>query len=251
LLLGFSVVLILVAFLIVRRNHKKEVKFPLSLDENFSGHTLQDVINQTKTSAIECTPLNDIVSIESQIQLEKIIENGQFGQLWHGQFESENVVVKISSDSNECLWTREAEIYKTPLMRHDNIIGLITTGSRETLTWLVTDCHNNGPLSDFLRIHVVDSKTMISMATSAAAGLAHLHMEFCGRECSECSHCSEKMGIAHYGLSSASIFIKANLSCAIGDLGLAVRHNPKTDTIDIPSTHRVGTKRYMAPEVSS
>lgn len=39
------------------------------------------------------------------------------------------------------------------------------------------------------------------------------------------------------------------MSCAIGDLGLAVRHDVKNDTVDIPANHRVGTKRYMAPEV--
>lgn len=39
------------------------------------------------------------------------------------------------------------------------------------------------------------------------------------------------------------------MSCAIGDLGLAVRHDVKNDTVDIQANHRVGTKRYMAPEV--
>lgn len=37
--------------------------------------------------------------------------------------------------------------------------------------------------------------------------------------------------------------------CAIADLGLAVRHDAVTDTIDIAPNQRVGTKRYMAPEV--
>ncbi|KAG7228348.1 hypothetical protein INR49_009212 [Caranx melampygus] len=37
--------------------------------------------------------------------------------------------------------------------------------------------------------------------------------------------------------------------CAIADLGLAVRHESITDTIDIAPNQRVGTKRYMAPEV--
>jgi len=58
-----------------------------------------------------------------------------------------------------------------------------------------------------------------------------------------------KPAIAHRDLKSKNILVKANLSCAIGDLGLAVRHDVATDTVDIPSTHRVGTKRYMAPEV--
>lgn len=59
-----------------------------------------------------------------------------------------------------------------------------------------------------------------------------------------------KPGIAHRDLKSKNILVKSNLTCAIGDLGLAVRHNVKNDSVDIPSTDRVGTKRYMAPEVS-
>lgn len=61
---------------------------------------------------------------------------------------------------------------------------------------------------------------------------------------------SGKPAIAHRDLKSKNILVKSNLSCAVGDLGLAVRHDVKNDTVDIPSTHRVGTKRYMAPEVS-
>lgn len=59
-----------------------------------------------------------------------------------------------------------------------------------------------------------------------------------------------KPAIAHRDLKSKNILVKSNLSCAIGDLGLAVRHDVKNDAVDIPSTHRVGTKRYMAPEVN-
>lgn len=33
--------------------------------------------------------------------------------------------------------------------------------------------------------------------------------------------------------------------------GLAVRHDPVTDAVDIAPNNRVGTKRYMAPEVLS
>lgn len=33
--------------------------------------------------------------------------------------------------------------------------------------------------------------------------------------------------------------------CAIADLGLAVRHESVTDTIDIAPNQRVGTKRYL------
>ena len=43
--------------------------------------------------------------------------------------------------------------------------------------------------------------------------------------------------------------MKYSGTCAIADLGLAVRHDAATDTVDIPPNNRVGTKRYMAPEV--
>uniref|UniRef100_T1I705 receptor protein serine/threonine kinase n=1 Tax=Rhodnius prolixus TaxID=13249 RepID=T1I705_RHOPR len=58
-----------------------------------------------------------------------------------------------------------------------------------------------------------------------------------------------KPAIAHRDLKSKNILVKANGTCAIGDLGLAVRHEVSTDTVDIPLNNRVGTKRYMAPEV--
>lgn len=50
-------------------------------------------------------------------------------------------------------------------------------------------------------------------------------------------------------MKSKNILVKFNGTCAIGDLGLAVRHDVQSDTVDIPLNHRVGTKRYMAPEV--
>lgn len=58
-----------------------------------------------------------------------------------------------------------------------------------------------------------------------------------------------KPAIAHRDLKSKNILVKSNGTCAIGDLGLAVRYDTTKDTVDIPLNHRVGTKRYMAPEV--
>lgn len=59
-----------------------------------------------------------------------------------------------------------------------------------------------------------------------------------------------KPAIAHRDLKSKNILVKSNGQCAIGDLGLAVRHDVVLNVVDIPFNNRVGTKRYMAPEVS-
>ena len=79
------------------------------------------------------------------------------------------------------------------------------------------------------------------MAYSVANGLAHLHMEILGTQ--------GKPAIAHRDLKSKNILVKSNGTCAIADLGLAVRFDSTTNSVDIPPNPRVGTKRYLAPEV--
>nr|XP_029720053.1 TGF-beta receptor type-1 isoform X3 [Aedes albopictus] len=212
-----------------------------------NGHTtIQDFIEMTTSgSGSAGLPLLVQRSIARQIQLVEVIGKGRFGEVWRGKWRGENVAVKIFSSREECSWFREAEIYQTIMLRHENILGFIAADNKDngtwTQLWLVTDYHENGSLFDFLTARSIDTKTMVEMAYSIATGLAHLHMDIVGTR--------GKPAIAHRDLKSKNILVKSNLTCCIGDLGLAVRHNVATDTVDIPSTHRVGTKRYMAPEV--
>ena len=60
-----------------------------------------------------------------------------------------------------------------------------------------------------------------------------------------------KPAIAHRDLKSKNILVKKNGTCCIADLGLAVRHDSATDTIDIAPNHRVGTKRYTYQRVNT
>ncbi|KFV16278.1 Serine/threonine-protein kinase receptor R3, partial [Pterocles gutturalis] len=55
----------------------------------------------------------------------------------------------------------------------------------------------------------------------------------------------------HRDLKSRNILVKSNRQCCIADLGLAVMHSQGSDYLDIGNNPRVGTKRYMAPEVLS
>lgn len=52
-----------------------------------------------------------------------------------------------------------------------------------------------------------------------------------------------KPAIAHRDLKSKNVLVKKNGTAVIADLGLAVKHDSRTNTIDIPSNHKVGTKR--------
>ncbi|XP_031630981.1 TGF-beta receptor type-1 isoform X2 [Contarinia nasturtii] len=215
-------------------------------DPILNGNTIQDIIEMTTSgSGSAGLPLLVQRSIARQIQLIEVIGKGRFGEVWRGSWRGEFVAVKIFSSREECSWFREAEIYQTVMLRHENILGFIAADNKDngtwTQLWLVTDFHENGSLFDFLTMRTVDTKVMLAMALSIATGLAHLHMDIVGTR--------GKPAIAHRDLKSKNILVKSNLTCAIGDLGLAVRHDIKTDTVDIPSNHRVGTKRYMSPEV--
>lgn len=209
--------------------------------------TLQDLIDEfTYSGSGSGLPLLVQRTIARQIQLIEVVGKGRYGEVWRGRWRGEHVAVKIFPARDEKSWFREAEIYQTVMLRHENILGFIAADNKDSGTWtqlwLVTDYHENGSLFDFLNRTVVDISQMVKMALSIANGLAHLHMEILGTQ--------GKPAIAHRDLKSKNILVKWNGTCCIADLGLAVKHNPLTDDVDIASNpNRVGTKRYMPPEV--
>lgn len=58
-----------------------------------------------------------------------------------------------------------------------------------------------------------------------------------------------KPGIAHRDIKSKNILVRQDGSCVIADFGLAVTHVQATGEMNIADNPRVGTKRYMAPEI--
>ncbi|XP_064926200.1 activin receptor type-1C isoform X3 [Columba livia] len=174
-----------------RRAKQLSVEEPLSeCNLVSSGKTLRELIHDMTTSGSGSgLPLLVQRTIARTIVLQEIVGKGRFGEVWHGKWCGEDVAVKIFSSRDERSWFREAEIYQTVMLRHENILGFIAAD-------------NKG-----------------------------------------------KPAIAHRDLKSKNILVKKNESCAIADLGLAVKHDSVLNTIDIPQNPRVGTRRYMAPEI--
>ncbi|XP_078238731.1 bone morphogenetic protein receptor type-1A-like isoform X2 [Pogona vitticeps] len=220
----------------------------LEQDEAFipARESLQDLIDQSQNSGGGSgLPLLVQRTIAKQIQFVQQVGKGRYGEVWMGKWQGEKVAVKVFFTTEEASWLRETEIYQTVHMRHENILGFIAADIKGTGSWthlyLITDYHENGSLYDFLKRTTLDNRALLKLAYSAACGLCHLHTEIYGAQ--------EKPPIAHRDLKSKNILIKRNGTCCIADLGLAVKFNSDSNEVDVPLNTRVGTKRYMAPEV--
>ncbi|KAK7939496.1 hypothetical protein WMY93_002822 [Mugilogobius chulae] len=204
------------------RAHKQDPEEPLD-DQTLMApdKCLRELIYDMSTSGSGSgLPLLVQRTIARTIVLQESIGKGRFGEV-------------------------EAEIYQTVMLRHDNILGFIAADNKDngswTQLWLVSEYHEHGSLYDYLNRFTVSVEAMILLALSIASGLAHLHMEIIGTQ--------GKPAIAHRDLKSKNVLVKKNGTAVIADLGLAVKHDSTSNSIDIPTNQRVGTKRYMAPEV--
>ncbi|XP_036400911.1 activin receptor type-1-like isoform X2 [Megalops cyprinoides] len=213
---------------------------------NVGDSTLADLLDHSCTSGSGSgLPFLVQRTVARQITLNECVGKGRYGEVWRGQWQGENVAVKIFSSRDEKSWFRETEIYNTVLLRHENILGFIasdmTSRNSSTQLWLITHFHEMGSLYDYLQQSTLEAAGCLRMALSIASGLAHLHVEIFGTQ--------GKPAIAHRDLKSKNILVNRNGQCCIADLGLAVMHFQDTNELDVGSNPKVGTKRYMAPEV--
>ncbi|XP_078064541.1 bone morphogenetic protein receptor type-1B isoform X2 [Mustelus asterias] len=216
--------------------------FTIMEEGDSGGHVITSGCLGKEGSDFQCRVQR---TIAKQIQMVKQIGKGRYGEVWMGRWRGEKVAVKVFFTMEEASWFRETEIYQTVLMRHENILGFIAADIKGTGSWtqlyLITDYHENGSLYDYLKSTTLDTKAMLKLAYSTVSGLCHLHTEIFGTQ--------GKPAIAHRDLKSKNILVKKNGMCCIADLGLAVKFISDTNEVDIPLNTRVGTKRYMAPEV--
>ncbi|OWK60099.1 Bone morphogenetic protein receptor type-1B [Lonchura striata] len=247
-----SILLVLIIIFFYFRYKRQETRphysIGLEQDETYipPGESLKDLIEQSQSSGSGSgLPLLVQRTIAKQIQMVKQIGKGRYGEVWMGKWRGEKVAVKVFFTTEEASWFRETEIYQTVLMRHENILGFIAADIKGTGSWtqlyLITDYHENGSLYDYLKSTTLDTKAMLKLAYSSVSGLCHLHTEIFSTQ--------GKPAIAHRDLKSKNILVKKNGTCCIADLGLAVKFISDTNEVDIPPNTRVGTKRYMPPEV--
>lgn len=228
------------------RNGKQPIKDTGSMG-TFDVST-EDITNSTtdwSAGSGSGLPVLFQAHIARQITREHLIGRGRYGQVWRGYYKGEDVAVKVFQSIEETSWLHEVDIYHKCGLRHPNILRFIAADRSDAgmfiENWLIAEYCENGNLYDYLQCYVLAEATVVAMAHDIASGLVFIHSVITGTE--------GKASIAHRDLKSRNILVKKDLSLVIGDFGLAIRHDINNDMVEEPPTQRVGTKRYLAPEI--
>ncbi|KFR07677.1 Activin receptor type-1, partial [Opisthocomus hoazin] len=243
-----------VAVLIIRRIQKNHMERLNSRDaeygtiegliaSNVGDSTLADLLDHSCTSGSGSgLPFLVQRTVARQITLVECVGKGRYGEVWRGQWQGENVAVKIFSSRDEKSWFRETELYNTVLLRHENILGFIasdmTSRNSSTQLWLITHYHEMGSLYDYLQLTTLDTVSCLRI-------VLFIFLTCLYPSCSVFLLSSSQFGYIHLPKSSINKF-----ECCVKLFScLAVMHSQSTNQLDVGNNPRVGTKRYMAPEV--
>ncbi|KAI8497057.1 Bone morphogenetic protein receptor type-2 [Branchiostoma belcheri] len=217
-------------------------------------HGSQSEVHHTMhlTDDISITPSLDM----DNLKLLQVLDRGRYGCVWKGSLNEKEVAVKVFNPCHKQNFLNERDIYTTPHMEHENVIRFIGAeerigmegtveyllvmdyahhgslyhylktyikcaeeriGMEGTVEYLlVMDYAHHGSLYHYLKTYMVNWTGMCRLGHSLARGLAHLHSDFVkGGE--------SKPAVAHRDLTSRNILVKADGSCALSDLGFAMR----------------------------
>ncbi|KAI6654333.1 TGFBRIb [Oopsacas minuta] len=197
----------------------------------------------TVSSSATGIPLLEQRTISRHISVTRILGQGRYGTVYEGSWRGNKVAVKIFFSHNEDSWKHEADIYRTCMLRHSNILGFIAADMKDDnesiQLWLVTDLHPNGSLYSYLNHRQLEHIEALKLARTLANGLAFLHEDVKAKD-------AYKPAIAHRDIKSRNILVKLDGECCIGDLGMAIREGFQSDFKIAEPTQ--GTRRYMSPE---
>lgn len=134
--------------------------------------------------------------------------------MWQGIIDDQDVAVKVFLPHHRNYFLNEHDLYK---LAGDNASLLKCHGGGERVLtpggpthYLLILSLEQECLQEYLKNHTLDLATLGKMSLGIAKGLAHLHSDI-GKPC-----------IAHRDINTRNILVRADLSCCICDLGLAV-----------------------------
>ncbi|XP_061917544.1 TGF-beta receptor type-2 [Entelurus aequoreus] len=204
---------------------------------------------QSEESTAKVASLHSGAGGPLPIKLEVLVGKGRFAEVWRARLPpKDTVAVKVFLAAEYASWRNESAILSDPELEHDNVVGFRAAEARGpaghamTTYWLVLTYYHLGNLQDFLVTSVLNWEELVTMATSLARGLAHLHSDTTPTGV-------PKLPVAHRDVKSSNIMLKKNGECVLCDFGLALKLDLSLTVDDYANSGQVGTARYMAPEV--
>uniref|UniRef100_A0A8C4Q380 receptor protein serine/threonine kinase n=1 Tax=Eptatretus burgeri TaxID=7764 RepID=A0A8C4Q380_EPTBU len=176
----------------------------------------------------------------------QVVGRGCYGNVWMGQLIDQCAAVKQLSLNNRQNFLNERDIYRLPMMEHENIARFIDATERQLPgkapeLLIILEYYPLGSLNNFLKHKSCNWPEACRMAHSITRGLSYLHTERL-----------YKPAIAHRDLNSRNVLVHSDGTCAISDFGMAMAlSRPFSGPLEeeTAAIAEVGTYRYMAPEV--
>ncbi|XP_069471614.1 bone morphogenetic protein receptor type-2 [Ambystoma mexicanum] len=213
----------------------------------FAGDRKQGLHSMNMMEAASSEPSLDL----DNLKLLELIGRGRYGAVYKGSLDEHPVAVKVFSLNNRQNFINERNIYRTPLLPHDNIAHFIVGDERITADGrleylLVMEYYQIGSLCKYLSVQTNDWVSSCRLAHSVTRGLAYMHTELLRGE-------HYKPAVSHRDLNSRNVLVKNDGTCVISDFGLSMKLTGnrlvRPGDEDNAAISEVGTIRYMAPEV--
>jgi serine/threonine protein kinase len=169
-----------------------------------------------------------------------LLGEGGFGKVYKGVLPLSNVEVavkRMSHESRQGMKEFVTEVVSIGRLRHRNLVQLLGYCRRKGELFLVYNYMPNGSLDKY--IHCEGNTAILNWAErfrvikGIATGLLYLHEKW------------EKI-VIHRDIKASNVLLDGEMNGRLGDFGLARLYDHGTDP---QTTHMVGTKGYLAPEL--